>query len=95
LKKRKWQREECRPNESQRKSEGGHGENKNISEQNKNMMQRNDAFPTQACEESDAVIFLILREGLKITHNKICKSEEGQRNGQPQKRMCFSNLQRE
>ena len=93
LEERKRQREKCRPDESQRKSEGGHGEDENISEQNKNMMQWNDAFPAEAREECDAFVFFVLREGLKIKYDEICKSEEGQRNGQREKGMCLAGLQ--
>ncbi len=58
-------------------------------------MQRRDAFPAEAGEEGDAVIFLVLRKGLEVSHDEIGKSEERQGNGEREEAMRFVRLKRE
>lgn len=58
-------------------------------------MQRHGAFPAEAGEEGDTVIFLILREGLKVSRDEIGKGEEGQWNGEDEEAMSFVRLKRE
>ena len=59
------------------------------------MMQRHNALPAEAREESDAVVFLILRKGLKVSRNEIGKGKEGQWNGEDEEAMSFVRLKRE
>lgn len=59
------------------------------------MMQRRDAFPAEAREEGDAVIFLVLRKGLEVSHDEIGKSEKRQRRGEREEAMRFVRLKRE
>lgn len=59
------------------------------------MMQKHNALPTEAREKGDAVVFLILRKGLKISHDEIGKSEERQRNGEDEEAMGFICLKSE
>ena len=79
LKKRKWESEKGGREGRQRKADSGHGKHKNISEQHKDVMERHDPFPTEAREERDALIFLVLREGLEIKHNEKSKRQECER----------------
>lgn len=58
-------------------------------------MQRHGAFPAEAGEKRDAVVFLILREGLEVSHDEIGKGEESQRNGEGKEAMRFIRLKRE
>lgn len=58
-------------------------------------MQRRDAFPAEAGEEGDAVIFLVLRKGLEVSHDEIGKNEERQGNGEREEAMRFVRLKRE
>ena len=55
-------------------------------------MQRNDAFPAKAGEESDASVFLVGGKGGEIHRNEIGKAEEGQRDGQPEETMGLPGL---
>ena len=59
------------------------------------MMERHDPFPTEACEEGNTLIFLILREGLEIEHDKKSKRQERERKRERQKWMCRCRLKRE
>ena len=80
LKKGKREGEKGRREDIERKVDSGHGKQKNISEQDEDMMQRHDAFPTEAREKGDTLIFLILRKGLEIKHDEISKREKRKRN---------------
>ncbi len=60
--------------------EGGHGEEKDIREEDKDVMKRYDAFPAETRQESGAFVFLVLREGPKVLHDEIGEGKEGQRN---------------
>lgn len=79
----------------ERESEGGHGEKEYVSEENEDVMERNDAFPAEAGEEGNASEFSILRKGLKVRHDKIGEGEKGKRNCDPEETMCASRLKDE
>jgi len=64
-----------------------HGEEKDVGKEDEDMMKRHDPFPTEAGEECDAPIFLVLRKGLKILDDEICESEKCQWNGNDDERM--------
>lgn len=55
-------------------------------------MQRRDAFPAEAREEGNAVIFLVLRKGLEVSHDEIGKSEERQWNCEREEAMRLVRL---
>ena len=59
------------------------------------MMQRRDAFPAEAGEERDAMVFLILREGLKISHDEISEGEKRQWDAECEEAVRFIRLKRE
>ena len=95
LKKRKREGEKGRSEDVEREVNGGHGKHKNVSEQHKDVMERHDPFPTEAREESDALIFLVLCKGLKIKHDEKRKRQKRERKRERQKRMRRCRLERE
>ena len=95
LKKRKRESEKGGRENVEREIDGGHGKHKNISEQHKDVMERHDPFPTEAREESDTLIFLVLCEGLEIKHDEKSKRQECERKRERQKWMRGCRLERE
>lgn len=73
--------------QGERESEGGHGKKEDVSEENEDVMERDDAFPAEAGKEGHAPEFSILRERLEIHHEEIGKGEEGQWNGEREETM--------
>lgn len=59
------------------------------------MMQRHDAFPTEAREKCDTVVFLVLHEGLEVSHKEVRKGEKRQRGGEREETMRFVRLKGE
>ena len=59
------------------------------------MMQRYDALPAEAREESHPIHFLILGKGLKVLSNEISEGKECERNSKREEAMSLIGLQRE
>ncbi len=93
LKKRKRESEKGGCEDVEREVNGGHSKHKNVSEQHKDVMERHDPFPTEAREERDALIFLVLREGLEIKHDEKCKRQKCERKRERQKWMRSCRLE--
>lgn len=85
-------REEGRPQYRQGQAEGEHGKEKDVGEEDENMMERDDSFPSKAGEEGDSPEFLVLRKGLEVRHHEVGEGEEGQRDGDGEEAVCVSRL---
>lgn len=58
-------------------------------------MERYNPFPAEAREKSDPLIFLVLREGLKIKHDEKSKHQKRERKREREKWMRRCRLERE
>ena len=69
--------EEGGPKKGQREAEGGHGEKKDVSKDEEDVMERDNALPSETGEEGDTAEFFIEGKGLKVSDNEIGKCKEG------------------
>ena len=87
--------EKGRPDECKSEAEGGHGKEKDISKDDEDVVKWNDAFPSEAGEESDAPEFLVLCKGLKIHHEEVGEGEESERDGNGEEAVRAARLEDE
>ena len=92
---REGEREEGGPKQGQREAESGHGEEEDVGKDDKDVMERNDALPTEAREKSDAAEFLVEGKGLKVCDDEITKGKESQWDGDGEETMPITCLKDE
>jgi hypothetical protein len=85
--------EKSRGDEVERDVDGGHGEEEDVRKKDEDVMKRHDTFPTEAGEESEAFVFLVLLEGLEVLDNEIGEGEESDGDSGDEDGMCLFTLE--
>jgi len=86
-------RQEGGPKQGQIEAERSHGEKEDICKEDKEVMEREDAFPAEAGEKGCAPEFLILCKGLKVHDDEVGKSKESEGNGDGKESMHVTRLE--